>query len=75
MICFEALADILREGNARIAVDRNTVIVVEGNELSEFEMSCERRSFARNALFHAAIAGENEGVVIDHLMGFAIEGA
>jgi hypothetical protein len=47
--------------------DGDVVIVVDGDQVAELQVTGHRRSLAGNALHGAAIAEEHEGVVVDQL--------
>ena len=51
---------------AGLAVDRNPVVVVEGDQLAELLRACERARLVRDAFHHAAVAEEDVRVVIDY---------
>eukprot|EP00053_Salpingoeca_punica_P011021 m.98695 g.98695 ORF g.98695 m.98695 type:complete len:479 (-) comp15561_c0_seq1:53-1489(-) len=62
-----ALQHVLGEGQRRLTVNLDLVVVVEDNQLAEAKVTSERRSLARHALLHAAIAADDVGVVVDQL--------
>ena len=49
---------------ARWPVDRDLVVVEHADQFPEAEMSGERGRFVRDALHEAAVAGDDEGVVV-----------
>ena len=61
----ETARRIVGEPAARFPIDRNTVVVVEDNELAQSKRPGERTGFVRNALHQASITGEHVRVVID----------
>src|SRR5688572_11908180 len=69
----EALGRVVREPAGNVAVDGDTVIVVEGDELAEAERARERTGFVRDAFHHAAVANEYVCVVIDDFEAGTIE--
>ena len=69
----EALGRVVREPAGNVAVDGDTVIVVEGDELAEAECAGERTGFVRDAFHHAAVANEYVCVVIDDFEARTIE--
>ena len=60
-----ALADVLREGELRVAVDGDLVVVVEDDELAEAEVAREGGGLGGDALLEAAVTwgGGGEGAV------------
>src|SRR5262249_47446817 len=56
-----------REGDARLAIDRDVVVVVDPAEVIEGEMAGERRCFRAHALHHAAVAANGIDVVAEDL--------
>ena len=57
---FVALSDVLREREARVAVDRDVVVVVEEDDVVETEVRGEAAGFAADALHHVAVGGDAE---------------
>mmetsp|Transcript_9518 Transcript_9518/g.28765 ORF Transcript_9518/g.28765 Transcript_9518/m.28765 type:complete len:494 (-) Transcript_9518:3-1484(-) len=61
----EALRDVLGEGNLGVSVDRDVVVVVEGDQLSKADVSGEGCGLARDAFHQAPVAHDGVGVVVD----------
>src|SRR5581483_1188565 len=68
-----AFSDIFRKRNVCVAVDRNAIVVVEGNKLSKLQMSGKRGCFARDAFLHAAIAHKDIRMMVHDRIFFAVE--
>ncbi|CAI8159462.1 MAG: Uncharacterised protein [Prochlorococcus marinus str. MIT 9215] len=64
-IGFVALQHVLSEGDVCAAVDRDVIVVVEGNQLSELEMAGQGAGFGRNTFLITAITHHHIGVVIN----------
>lgn len=59
-----ALGDILSEGDVGVTINGDVVVVVDGNEVAELEVTSQGRGLTRNTLHQAAIAEEAVGVVV-----------
>ena len=57
-----------RIGKAHFAVDRDTVVVEEKDEMAELEMPGQRDRFLRDAFHQAAVAGHHIGLVVDEVI-------
>jgi len=69
----QAPANILVEGQRRLALDGDVIVVVEPAEVVELEMAGHRRGLATDALHHAAVAEDGVGVVIEQFeIGFVV---
>ncbi len=66
-----ALADVLGERERGVALDRDVVVVVEGDQAAELEVAGERAGLAGDALLHVAVAGDRERVVVDDVVAEA----
>src|SRR5262249_54892918 len=64
-VCEESRLDVLGERDARAALDRDPVVVVNPAEVVETEMRGERRGLRRDALHHAAVAAYGVDVVVE----------
>mmetsp|Transcript_76810 Transcript_76810/g.215909 ORF Transcript_76810/g.215909 Transcript_76810/m.215909 type:complete len:575 (+) Transcript_76810:715-2439(+) len=62
-----ALAHILGEGQVRVAIDGDAVVVVEGDELAQAQVTGVRARLVGDALLHAAVAHDAVGVVVDQV--------
>src|SRR5438270_10714597 len=69
----EARAAVLGERDGRGAVDRDVVVVVEIDELSEAERSGDRRGLVRDALHQVAVRADDVRVVVDDLVVRPVE--
>ena len=61
------------EGDRGRAVDRDVVVVVAGDQLAEPEVARDRAGFLADALHHVAVRADHVGVVVDDLVGRAVE--
>src|SRR5690606_30707891 len=64
-IGLETLRCIVREPAADVAVDRNAVVIVKRDQLTEAQGTRQRTSFVADAFHKAPVAQENVGMVID----------
>src|SRR5687767_11734382 len=67
------LRGIITECESSVALDRDVIVVVEADELSEAQMSCIGRRFVRYAFHHVAITRDEIRVMVDHIMPRTIE--
>ena len=72
-IGFKALDGVVGEPAFHIAINRDAVVVVEGNQLAQAPGAGQRAGFVRNAFHQAAITQEHPGVVIDNGVAVAVE--
>jgi hypothetical protein len=70
---FEARRRVVGEPAFDVAVDRNSIVVPEGDQFAETETAGQRTGLVRYALHHAAVAEEHPGVMIDHLVPTPVE--
>jgi hypothetical protein len=74
----EAFQDVLGEGTGGVPVDGNVVVVIDTNQVSQLQVSCEGGGFAGYTLLSTAIAKETVGVIVyvlsdgDLLRGFGV---
>src|SRR5215472_2828096 len=59
--------DVLGKGDARIAFDRDVIVVVDPAKVVQGEMARQRRRFGSHALHHAAVAANRVDVVVEDL--------
>src|SRR5262249_15838251 len=59
--------DVLCKGDARIAFDRDVIVVVDPAKIVQGEMARQRRRFGSHALHHATIAANRVDVVVKDL--------
>ncbi|EXI65582.1 MAG: hypothetical protein AW08_03102 [Candidatus Accumulibacter adjunctus] len=69
----EALPAIVGEPAGDVAIDRNAVVVVDGDQLAEPEGAGERARLVRDALHQAAVADEDVGRVVDDFVPGPVE--
>ncbi|CAB4620630.1 unannotated protein [freshwater metagenome] len=63
----EAFRGVVGEGQLGGAVDRDVVVVVDGNELAEAQMSGHRSGFVTQTLFEITVATDHVGVMVEQL--------
>ena len=61
----ETCGDILAEGQGRMSLDRDVVIVVDPAQVRELEVSGKRGGLGRDAFHHAAVSCERIDVVVE----------
>ncbi len=64
----EPLADVVAVGERGVAVDGDVVVVVDADQVAEALVPGERRRLVTDALHEAAVAGDHERVVVDHVV-------
>src|SRR5688572_22110564 len=69
----EPLRRVVGEPARDLAVDRDAVVVVEGDELAEAPGPGKRAGLVRDALHQAAVAEEHPGVVVHDLVAGTVE--
>ncbi len=62
---FKALGGVVGIPVLDVTIDRDAVVVPEGDQLVELPGAGQRTGFVRNAFHHAAVAHEHIGVVVD----------
>ena len=72
-IGFEAARRVVGEPPLHVAVDRNAVVVVEGDQLVQLPGAGQRAGLVADAFHQATVAEEDIGSVIDHRMAGAVE--
>ena len=55
-------------GEVQRTVDRDAVVVEEHDQLGEAQMAGKRNGFVTDAFHQVAVAGDDEGHVIDHIV-------
>ena len=63
-----ALADVLGEGERRVALDRDVVVVVEDDQAAEAEVAGQRARLGGDPLLEVAVGDDHVGEVADHLL-------
>lgn len=69
-----ALGNILSEGDVGATINGNVVVVVDGNEVAQLEVTSQGAGLAGNTLHQAAIAEEAVGVVVSEGEAGLVEG-
>ena len=59
------LSDILGEGEVRLPLDRDLIVVVEPAEVGQAEVAGDRRRLGGHALHQVAVAAQHVGVVVE----------
>ena len=72
-IRLEAPGRVVNEPGRHLAVDRDAVVVVEGDQLVELPGTGQRAGLVAHAFHQATVAEEHIGVVVDHGMAGAVE--
>jgi len=67
VVAHEARCNILGEGDARVPLDGDVVVVVNPTEVVELEMTGQRRGLRADALHEAAVAADCVDVVVEDL--------
>ncbi len=64
----KALGGVVYEPGCDLAVNRDTVVVIQGNQFAQLPGAGQGRGFVADAFHQAAIAHEHIGVVVDNAM-------
>lgn len=72
-ISLVALGNVLSEGNVGVAVNGDVVVIPDGNQVAELEVTGEGAGLAGDTLHEAAIAKEAVCVVVDELEAGLVE--
>ena len=56
---------VFRKGDIRAAFDGDVVAVVQDDQLAQAQRACQREGFRGDAFHHAAVAAEDEGVMVN----------
>ncbi len=70
---FKALRGIVGEPAVDMTVDRDAVVVIEGDQFAQLQGAGKRADFVRDAFHHAAVAHKHIGVVIDDIVAWTVE--
>jgi hypothetical protein len=62
----EAPAHILREGQGRVALDGDVVVVVDEVQLPQAQVTGQGRGLAGDPLHQVAVADESPDAMVDH---------
>ena len=73
-LCRKARADVFFEGDVRIPLDGDVVVVVEEDEFSQLVRPRKGARLIGDAFLEAAVAAERVRIVIDDGEAFAVEG-
>ena len=64
---------VVYEPGCDLAVDRDAVVVVQGDQFVELPCTRQSGSFMADAFHHATVTHEDIGVVIDHIQTVTVE--
>ena len=73
-VSLETLHNILGEGTLGVTVDRNVVVVVDGDQFTELQVTGHGSGLGGNTLHSATITEEGVGEVVDELETWLVEG-
>ncbi len=71
-IRLEALRAILGEGDVGTGGERDVVVVIQADQLAEFQMPGQRSRFAGDTFHQVTVADDGPGAVVDHLVAVAV---
>ena len=69
----EARRHVVAEGQPRVALDGDVIIIINPDEVAEPQVAGERRGLLRHAFHQAAVAGDGVDAVIDDLVTWAVK--
>ncbi|OPY14796.1 MAG: hypothetical protein A4E74_02308 [Syntrophus sp. PtaB.Bin075] len=72
-ISLKPSAHVFRKRQGRGPRQRNPVVVIKDDELTQSQMSCQRTGFRRHPFHDVAVTGQNIGKMIDHLTVRTVE--
>ena len=72
-IGLEPAPDVLGEGEGRLAIDGDVIVVVDQRDLAQPQVAGDRRGLAGDSLHHVAIAHESPDPMIDHRVPRPVE--
>ena len=70
---FETCSGVVSEPALNVTVDGDTVVVIERNQFTQLQGTCQGAHFVRNAFHHAAIAHERIGEVVNDVVTRTVE--
>lgn len=70
----EAGENIFSERDVGVTVDGDVVVIIDGNEVAELEMSGQRDGFSGNTLLQTTVSKECVGMVVEEWESVAVEG-
>src|SRR5690606_29537438 len=70
---FKPLGCVVGKPAFNVPINRDAIVVPEGDELVQTQGARQRTGLVRNTFHHAAVTEENVGIVIDNLVTFAVE--
>src|SRR4030095_2130181 len=66
-IAEESACDVFREGKARVALDRDVIVVIDPAEFIQAQMPRQRRRLGRDALHQAAVAANGVNAIVKNI--------
>lgn len=72
-VCLHTLVDILSEGTVGVTVNGDVVVIVDGNQVAQLQVTGEGSSLAGNTLHVASITHEDICVVVNKLESGLVE--
>ena len=72
-VCFKALGRIVSEPALHLAIDGNTVVIIDGNQLAQPQRAGQRAGFVGDTFHQTTITQKYPGVVIDNGVTIAVE--
>ena len=69
----ETLHDVLGEGTLGVTVNGDVVVIVDGNQVAQLQVTSHASGLAGNTLHGAAITEEHVGVVVEELIAGLVE--
>ena len=72
-VCFHALCHIFPERNVCISLNGNIVGVIDHDQLSKSQSTCQRESLRGKSLHHAAVSAQYIGIVVYNFAVFFIK--
>ena len=70
---FKTLNRIVCEPAFNFTIDRDAVVIVEGNQFAQTQCTGQRAGFVGDTFHHAAVAQEHVGVVVNDFVAFTVE--
>ena len=72
-VSFKAFGGIVSEPALNITVDRNAVVIIEGNQFTQFQGTGQRTGLVGDPFHHTAVAHKDVGVMINNIVPRTVE--
>src|SRR5471030_3430943 len=72
-ISFKTFGSVIGKPALNMAINRDTVVIIKRSQLAEFHGAGQRAGFVGNSFHHATIAHKSVGVMVDHVMPWAVK--